>query len=76
MRRFILGFIVALLAFLIGITTAIVLGKVNLFEHPRSGCAYSNRTPPPPPAPVSPIAPQDVPPAPPPPAPDTPRRTR
>jgi hypothetical protein len=58
MRRFTLRLIVAFLAFIIGLTAAIVIGKVNPFHRSHSRCVERNWSPPPPPAPpVEPVAP-------------------
>jgi hypothetical protein len=67
MRRFILRVIIALLAFIIGITAAMLIGKVNPFQRTHSGCVSRSWNPPPPPAPVKPVAAPDAPQPPPPP---------
>jgi hypothetical protein len=69
MRRFLLGVIIAFLAFIIGITAAMLIGKINPFQRSHSGCASRSwNPPPPPPAPVKPVAAPDAPQPPPPPA--------
>ena len=58
MRRFTLRLIVALLAFIIGLTAAIMIGKVNPFPHFHSRCVERHWSPPPPPPPAPPVKPR------------------